>query len=74
MMSFEPVLTLSDMPSEEPLETIRFIGGTKNSVVEPKREPKKFMHWLDVIIRDITTTDPDEVTKLKELAGRFVFL
>lgn len=74
MMSFEPVLTLSDMPSQEPLETIRFIGGTNPAVVEPKTEPKKYMHWMDVMVRDATTADQDEVTKLRELAGTFVFL
>lgn len=75
MMSFEPVLTLSDMPGEEPLETIRFIGGTKNPVVEPKPEPKPtmYMHELNGMFRDAATADPDEVTKLRELAGTFVF-
>ena len=74
-MSFEPVLTLSDMPGEEPLEIIRFIGGTKNPVVEPKLEPKPamYMHELNGMFRVAATANPDEVTKLSELAGTFAF-
>lgn len=31
MMTFEPILTLADMPISDPIETVRFVGGVTQS-------------------------------------------
>ena len=31
MMTFEPILTLADMPVSDPIDTVRFVGGATQS-------------------------------------------